>query len=196
MRTGIVLAIAAAGLALAGAALSWPPDPGVATQGLSRGGVRGHAPVDASMAGAATLDCAAPSRPIARVDDVVITAAELCAELRLLTGGVDDETVRGLQGPPLLERLIDDRLVAGALAARGLAVAPTALEAAIDGRGPGASSLGALAASGMDQGSVSRATTRHLARETLTRNTVGVGCAADLLAVLRREARIERLVAF
>ena len=192
MRHAIPLMIAAAVLTLVGAGLLWPRGTVVGSPGFSGGGVRASASVDAWLARAVPLDCAAPSRPVARVEDAVITAAELCGELHLLTDGVDDETVRGLQGPALLERLIDDRLVARALGARGLAVAPAEVEAEMDRLGAAGASPALLAAPGVKRGDLRREIARRLAREQLA----AVGDAAGLLTALRREARIERLVTF
>jgi len=79
------------------------------------------------------LDCDAPAGDVARVDGQAITAAELCAAWRRLSGSVrqGDPVVMDRQSKQWLERKIDGLLVARALAADGLEVPETAVDAAV-----------------------------------------------------------------
>ena len=80
------------------------------------------------------LDCDAPEGDVARVDGQPITAAELCAAWRMLSGSVQrgDPVAMDRQAKQWLERKIDALLVARALAADGRTVSEATVDAALD----------------------------------------------------------------
>ena len=78
----------------------------------------------------ATLDCAQPEAVAATIDGVALTTGTVCEALARVAGpgAGADAAVRGRFGPRLLERLIDDRLVAREAERLGVRVGDGAIE--------------------------------------------------------------------
>lgn len=80
------------------------------------------------------LHCDAPRGDVARVDGQGISAAEVCAEWKRLSGAVQkgDPVVMDRHGKQLLERMIDAVLVTRALVTDGLVISEADVDAAVD----------------------------------------------------------------